>query len=151
MDGFQRLYAAMVLSPVDQLSDADESQKGQAGATGSSKAKAKPPAKPTGPKPFKRPAASVEPPKPEAPEETTPRKSALRLPVLKRPSSASTGGNDEPLLKKPAALGISKYRYKNGVWGFKVGGKQEKALSVTGWHTGFEELHTEMCWGTSFS
>ncbi len=68
-------------------------------------------------------------PEPERPE-TPMKKPAAAGTTMKRPAAAATPDPSQQPMKRPAAsptkkLSISKYRYKNGIYGFKVNGSQK--------------------------
>lgn len=110
MAGYQRIYFAAMLQPVEKLSDDDAAAVEKA-------------------EPMKKPASSKPKPKPKA----EPKSSSKRTP-MKRPAAASSTENPASPTprKRPATRDttpkkgpkIGHYLYKTGVWGYKIDGKQ---------------------------
>ena len=125
MAGFQRVFVAAMLQPVDALSDDDLVAATTPMRRPAGKAKAKPTPK-SSPKP--NPVASS--------TQATPKSKAKGGKGMKRPAASvqNVEGDQNvepvPVLKKPAAkdskdLKVYKYLYRaTGVWGFKKNGKE---------------------------
>lgn len=134
MQGFHTLLCAMVLQPVESLSDD--------GAANDAASSANPVTKSVDPK--KPDSKKNQPPKQTKPPKTA--KSPKEKPVskkgknpMKKPAAAQTAEKDtqEPCpepMKKPAASSseifkVGKCQYKNGKYGFKFNGRE--SYSVT--------------------
>ena len=129
MSGYHLLVGAMVLQPVEILSDDEQAGKNQSNkkeAEGKAKAAPKkvlPMKKTPDPKgkPEPKPKAKLQPTPKTKPGPAPKAQSAKPGPKTaskKRPASASAAG------AKKGKVSISKGLYKNGMYGFKVNGKE---------------------------
>ena len=127
MAGFQRVFVAAMLQPVEALSDDDAVRADTPMKRPAGKAKASPTPKVT---PKAKPVTTSTKVTPKS-KPVTPKAKAKGSKGMKRPAASveGDGGSAEsaPVSKKPAVnvLKIYKYRYKStGVWGFKKNGKE---------------------------
>lgn len=136
MAGYQRIYFAAMLQPVEKLSDDDSAAVAKV-------------------EPMKKPASSKPKPKPKSEPKDSPKRST----PMKRPAAASSTENPETATpqKKPAtrdptpkkAPRIYHYLYnKTGVWGFKFDGKQK--FRVTQPQPGCTMLVSKPCFQAIF-